>query len=94
MKSCPKYGYEVVRVKVDGGHIIAGRNPDPSYDGVCVMFETNAGDIIDLVLVESPDETERKVTNVYTYEDVYCEDFTRKYVIKHDDIYRALDGEE
>lgn len=83
-----------IRVKVDGGHIIAGRNPDPSYDGIYVMFETNAGDIIDLVLIESPDETERKVTNIYTYEDVYCEDFTRKYVIKHDDIYRAIDGEE
>lgn len=93
MKCCPKCGYEAVRVKVDGGHIIAGRNPDPSYDGVCVMFETNAGDIIDLVLIESPDETERKVTNIYMYEDVYCEDFTRKYVIKHDDIYRALDEE-
>ena len=93
MKRCPKCGYEVVRVKVDGGHIIAGRNPDPRYDGVCVMFETNAGDIIDLVLVESPDETERKVTNIYTYEDVYQEDYTKKCINKNDDIYRALDEE-
>ena len=92
MKRCPKCGYEAVRVKVDGGHIIAGRNPDPNYDGISVMFETDKGDIIDIVLIESPIDTEHKITNIYTYEDVYQEDYTSKYVIKHDNIDKALFG--
>lgn len=79
-----------IRVKVDGGYLVAQRNADPDYDGISVMFETDERDIIDIVLIESPNDTERKITNVYTYEDVYQEDFTKKYVIKHDDIYRAL----
>lgn len=82
-----------IRVKVDGGYLVAGRNMDPSYDGISVVFETDKGDIVDIVLIESPNDTERKVTNVYTYEDVYQEDFTSKYVIKHDDIDKALFGE-
>ena len=81
---------EQIRVKVDGGYLVAERNMDLSYDGINVVYETDKGDIVDIVLVESPNETERKVTNVYTYEDEYDEDFTRKYVIKHDHIHKAL----
>lgn len=81
---------EQIRVKVDGGYLVAQRNMDPSYDGISVVFETDKGDIVDIVLVESPNETERKVTYIYTYEDEYDEDFTRKYVIKHDHIHKAL----
>lgn len=81
---------EQIRVKVDGGYLVAARNMDPSYDGINVVYETDKGDIVDIVLVESPNETERKVTYIYTYEDEYDEDFTRKYVIKHDHIHKAL----
>lgn len=77
-----------IRVKVNGGYLIAGRNPDPDYDGVYVVFETNDGDIVDLVLVEYENEYDR--TDIYCYEDVTTEDWTRKYSIQYEDIYKAL----
>ena len=41
-----------IRVKVNGGYLVAKRNSDPDYDGICIVFETNDGDIIDVVLTE------------------------------------------
>lgn len=79
-----------IRVPVKGGYIVAERNNDPDYDGVYVVFETNDGDIIDLALVECTKENEYNKTDVYCYEDVTTEDWTRKYSIQHEDIYKAL----
>ena len=79
-----------IRVPVKGGYIVAGRNSDPDYDGVYVVFETNDGDIIDLALVECKKENEYNTTDVYCYEDVTTEDWTKKYSIQHEDIYEAL----
>lgn len=80
-----------IRVPVKGGYIVTGRNNDPDYDGVYVVFETNDGDIVDLVLVESKKENEYDRTDIYCYEDVTTEDWTRKYSIQHEDIYEALE---
>ena len=77
-----------IRVPVKGGYIVAGRNINPDYDGVYVVFETNDGDIVDLVLVEYENEYDR--TDIYCYEDVTTEDWTRKYSIQYEDIYKAL----
>ena len=34
-----------IRVKVNGGYLVAGRNADPNNEGVYVVFETDNGDI-------------------------------------------------
>ena len=82
-----------IRVKINGGYLIAGRNPDTDYDGVYVVFETDHGDIIDVVLVEAKAENNKEKIDVYCYEDVYTEDFTRKYVLDVKEIYKALNLE-
>ena len=81
-----------IRVKVNGGYLVAGRNPDPDYDGIYIVFETDEGDIIDIVLTEVKAEHNKKKIDVYCYENVHNEDFTRKYTIDTDEAYRALNG--
>ena len=39
-----------IRVKVNGGYLVAGRNADPNYDGIYIVFETDEVTIIDIVL--------------------------------------------
>ena len=80
-----------IRVKMNGGYLVAGRNADPNYDGIYVVFETDDGTVIDVVLTECKEETDRKKIDVYCYEDVYNEDFTRKYTLDSEEIYKALD---
>lgn len=80
-----------IRVKMNGGYLVAGRNADPNYDGIYVVFETDDGTVIDVVLTECKEENDRKKIDVYCYEDVYNEDFTRKYTLDSDEIYKALD---
>lgn len=79
-----------IRVPVKGGYIVAERNPDPDYDGISIYFETSDKDIMDIVLVESKKENEYNQTDVYCYEDVFNEDWTRKYSIDHEEIYEAF----
>jgi len=83
---------EEIRVPVNGGFLVAGRNPDPDYDGIYVVFETNDGDIIDIVLTECKSENDKKKIDVYNYEDIYTEDFTKKYTIEISEIYKAING--
>lgn len=83
---------EQIRVPVKGGYIVAERNPDSDYDGITVYFETTDGDIMDIVLVESKRENEYDKTDVYCYEDVFNEDWTRKYSIDHEEIYEAFEN--
>lgn len=80
-----------IRVKMNGGYLVAGRNADPNYDGIYVVFETDDGVVIDVVLTECKEENDRKKIDVYCYEDVYNEDFTRKYTLDSEEIYKALD---
>lgn len=80
-----------IRVKMNGGYLVAGRNADPNYDGIYVVFETDDGTLIDVVLTECKEENNRKKIDVYCYEDVYNEDFTRKYTLDSEEIYKALD---
>ena len=48
-----------IRVKVNGGHLVAGRNSDPDYDGIYIVFETDDGDIVDVVLTECKAENNK-----------------------------------
>jgi hypothetical protein len=81
-----------IRIKVSGGYIVARRNTDPDYDGVYVVFETDNGDIIDIVLTECTAQNDYKKIDVYTYEDIYTEDFTRKFTLDNNKICRVLNG--
>ena len=80
-----------IRVKTNNGYIIAERNPDPDYDGVSVLFETNQGDLFDLVLIESKKENNYQTIDIYNYEDVYNEDYTKKHEIYIYDMYLSID---
>ena len=80
-----------IRVQMNGGYLVAGRNPDQNYDGIYVVFETDDGTVIDVVVAECKEENNRKKIDVYCYEDVYTEDFTRKYTLDSEEIYKALD---
>ena len=81
-----------IRVKVNGGYLVAGRNSDPDYDGIYIVFETDDGDIVDVVLTECKAENDYKKIDVYTYEDVYTEWWTRKYTLDNEAIYKAING--
>lgn len=81
-----------IRVKMNGGYLVAGRNPDQDYDGIYIVFETDHGDIIDVVLTEAKAEYNKEKIDVYCYEDVYTEDFTKKYTLDSKEIYKALNG--
>lgn len=83
-----------IRVPMSGGFLIAERNGDPDYDGISIVFETADGDVIDVVVAECKSEFNRKQIDVYTYEDAYDEDVTRKYILKVEDIYKAIGAEE
>ena len=71
-------------------NLVAGRNANPDYDGIYIVFETDHGDIIDVVLTEAKTEYNKEKIDVYCYEDVYTEDFTRKYTLDSKEIYKAL----
>lgn len=81
-----------IRVKVDGGYLVAGRNSDPDYDGIYIVFETDDGYIVDVVLTECKAENDYKNIDVYTYENVYTEEWTKKYTLDNNEIYRAING--
>lgn len=79
-----------IRVKMNGGYLVAGRNADPNYDGIYVVFETDEGTVVDVVVTECKTENNKKTIDVYCYEDVYMEDFTKKYTLDSEEIYKAL----
>ena len=79
-----------IRVQVNGGYLIARRNPDLDYDGIYVVFETDDGDVVDIVATEAKSEYNKELIDVYCYEDVYMEDYTRKYTLNSKEIYKAL----
>ena len=81
-----------IRVKVNGGYLVAGRNSDPDYDGIYIVFETDDGDIVDVVLTECTAKNDYKKIDVYCYEDVHTEDWTRKYKLSIPEIDMAING--
>lgn len=81
-----------IRVKVNGGYLVAGRNSNPDYDGIYIVFETDEGDIVDVVLTEAKSEYNKEKIDVYCYENVYTDEFTKKYTLDSKEIYYALNG--
>ena len=80
-----------IRVKVNGGYLVAGRNANPNYDGIYIVFETDEGTIIDIVTTEAETEYNKELIDVYCYENVYREDFTKKFTLDTEESYKALD---
>ena len=78
-----------IRVKVNNGYLVAGRNADSDYDGIYIVFETDNGDIVDVVFTECKSENGKKKIDVYCYEDVYTEDYTKKYTLDSEEICKA-----
>jgi len=79
-----------IRIKVNGGFLVATRNCDTNNDGITVTFETEDNDIIDIVDVKCEDVTTREKIKVRCYEDVYDEDFTKEYTIDTNEAIKAL----
>ena len=79
-----------IRVKVNGGYLVASRNVDKDYDGIYIVFETDKGDIIDIVFTEAKAEYNKEKIDVYCFENVYNEDFTKKFTLDSKEIYKAL----
>ena len=79
-----------IKIPVSGGYIIAERNPDPDYDGITVSFETKEGDVIDIALIECKKENKKDKIDVYTYEDIYSEDWTNKYTLDNQEICKMF----
>ena len=80
-----------IRVKVNGGYLVARRNADPNYDGIYIEFETDEGTAIDIVLTEAKAEYNKEKIDVYCYENVYTDEFTKKFTLDIKEIYNALD---
>ena len=78
-----------IRVKVDGGYLVSGRNEDPNYD-IYVCFESDSGDVIDIVLAEAKSENNKEIIDIYSYEDISSEQWTSKFSIKTKDIKEAM----
>lgn len=76
-----------IRIKVNGGYIIAYRNDNRDYDGITIMFEADDGTLADIIVVESKSENDYKQTDVYCYEDVSSDEFTHKFTIDHEKIF-------
>lgn len=78
----------VISVKVNGGTIIARRNSNPDYDGIYIAFETDSGETVDIVMTEY--KAESNAIDVYAYEDVNTEAWTRKFSLKIEKILEAV----
>jgi hypothetical protein len=77
-------------VKVNGGNLTVMKSADLDHPGICVGYQTEDGDIIDVVYVEVKSKNGNKDIDVYTYEDVTTDEWTKKYTLKHSDIVDAF----
>lgn len=79
-----------IRVPVNGGFLLAGKNADDDYDGIYIAFETDNGDIIDIITTECRKSELKRKIHIYAYLDVYSDYYTSKRTIDIDKIYDAL----
>lgn len=80
-----------MNVGISKGKLSAECNGDPDYPGFSIGYYTEDGDYIDLVLVECKAENNYNTIDVYEYSDITTEDYTRKFSVNVDDIYKALE---
>jgi hypothetical protein len=61
---------EELRVKVNGGTLVAAKNEDPDYPGIYIYYETENGNILAVVTTEVKSDHDNKDVEVYTYKDI------------------------
>ena len=76
---------------VHGGYLIAEKNPDSSSSGISILFKAENGCLIDLITAECKAENNNKIIDVYCYEDVYDEDYTRKFSLNNEEMIRLTE---
>lgn len=79
-----------MELNISRGKLSVESNTDPDYPGFSIGYCTEDGDYIDLVLIECKAENNYNIIDVYEYSDVTTEDYTRKFSINVEDIYKAL----
>ena len=79
-----------IRVKIDGGHLVASKNPDSDYDGISVYYERIDGTIVDIVIVEAKEENKRENIDVYCYKNIWTDDFSEKFVLNTKEITKMF----
>lgn len=80
-----------IRVPVHGGYLIAEKNPDSNYSGISILFEAKNGCLIDIVTAECKAENDNKITDVYCYENIYDEDWTRKFSLSNEEMVKVTE---
>ena len=85
-----QYDKDEIVVKINGGSIHAWKAHDPDYPAVGLSYHTEDGTMIDIACAETIMENGGTDVTVYTYDDVYSEDWQRKFVIRKADVDRAL----
>lgn len=78
------------KVKVNGGYLIAVESADPQNPGIAIEYETEQGDIIDVAYTEVKGEDGNKDIDVYTYEDVTTDEYSKHFRLLQSDIQAAL----
>ena len=82
---------EEIKVPVNGGYLLAGRNKNPYYDGIYIVFQSYDGTMINLVNVEVPNSEHKNSINMYSFEDINSEDYTRKAIFSLPEILKILE---
>ena len=88
-----------IEAKTTAGKIKAYTSTDPGSPGICVMLQPNGTDTeVDLAYAcvfedeayKTKDDEGKEDIVIYTYGDIYTEDWTRKEIIRGADIKEAL----
>ena len=88
-----------IEAKTTAGKIKAYTSTDPGSPGICVMLQPNGTDTeVDLAYAcvfedetyKTKDDEGKEDIVIYTYGDIYTEEWTRKEIIREKDIKEAL----
>lgn len=77
-------------VPINGGSICAWRNHSTENPAVGLCYRTEDGTMLDIAYAEAFMENGGRDVFVYTYDDVFDEDWQRRFVLRKADIERAL----
>lgn len=85
-----------IRIPTSAGEIGVYKNVDSGYPGVSIMFKPLGSDYeIDITYIEvKENENDFDNVHVYTYENVFTEEFTRKFTINKMEVLAAFNAVE
>lgn len=82
--------YRELSTGVNGGSLVASVSRDVDYPSIGICYQTEDGDLLDIAVAECKRESGNQNIDVYVFEDVYTEDYTRKFTLKKADIDEAM----